>query len=84
MPAAGLAPAGPVVVVDRNRVLVAGEERRLNVAVRADPCRAARSCRADPDRRMRLLVRPRPDIDVAVMEEAAFVAERSIVRGSRP
>ena len=29
---------------------------------------------------MRLLIRPRPDIDVAVMEEAPFVADRTILR----
>ncbi len=47
------------------------------------PTRAAPSglVETDPDRRMRLLVGPRPDVDPARVEEAALVAERAVVAG---
>ena len=61
--AAGLAPAAAVGLVDALGGVEAGEERRLDVAVRADLRGAARARRADPDRRMRLLHRARPDVD---------------------
>ena len=49
--------------------------------MRADLRGAAGARRAHPDRRMRLLDRARPDIDGAMMEEAALMAERAVVMG---
>src|SRR5579862_1039189 len=76
---ARLAPALAIGIIDRGGSFKAGEEGRLDEAMRADLRRTARARRADPDRWMRLLIRPRPDIDVAVMEEAALEAGRTVM-----
>src|SRR5438309_1191311 len=44
-----------------------------------DRCKIARA--GDPDRRVRLLVGPRPKIDRAAAREAAFEIERFLVAG---
>ena len=72
----------PITVEDLAGRAEAGEEGRLDVAARADLRGAARGCCAHPYRRMRLLVAARPDVDRAVMKEAALVAERSIDLGT--
>jgi len=78
----GLAPAAAIPFVNALGGVEPGEERRLDVAVRADLRGAAGARRADPDRRMRLLNRARPDIDRTMVEEAAFVTERARRDGS--
>src|SRR5262249_59307122 len=81
VPAAGPPPALAIGVVDRGRAAVSGQERRLHIAARADAAGAARCGGRHPDRRMRLLIGARPNIDVAVMEEPTLVAHRSVVAG---
>src|SRR5215470_16415189 len=81
MAAAGVAPALAVGRVDRRRAAVSGEERRLHIAPRANARSAAWRGRRYPDRRMRLLVRARPDVDVAVVKEPPFMADRAVVAG---
>src|SRR4051794_32076089 len=77
--AAGLLPALAVSVVDFAGLLASGEEGWLDVAARADALRPARRRRADPDRRMRLLIRTRPDVHRAVVKKSSLVAERPVV-----
>src|ERR1700745_1034800 len=79
--AANVAPALAVGGVDRRRAAISGEERRLHIAARADARGAARRGRRYPDGRMRLLVRARPNVDVAVVKEPPFMADRAIVAG---
>ena len=67
--AAGLAPAAAIRVVDLPRGIEAREKGRLHEPLASDLLRAAGAGGADPDRRMRLLVRSRPDVDAAVLEK---------------
>src|SRR5579872_2420308 len=78
-----LAPAPAIGIVDRARAIETGQERRLHIAMRTDTRRAGWTGGADPDRRMRLLIGTRPDVHGAVVEKAALVAERAIMRGPR-
>src|SRR5262249_34717301 len=63
---------------------VSGLDRRLPIAAPANAAGAARRGRRHPDRRMRLLIGTRPNVDVAVMEELALMAHRSVVTGPGP
>src|SRR5262249_36921750 len=70
--------ARAVLVVQRLGHLVAGDEAGHRVPVPGDRGDAADAGPGDPDRRTWLLVRARPDIDVAVVPRA-FPAERAVV-----
>jgi hypothetical protein len=65
--------------------LVVGlQEGREHVAAACDFADRLEVARAgNPDRRMRALIGPRPDIDGAAVGEAAFEPERTIVGGPR-
>src|SRR3989442_12431531 len=65
------------------RTLEAGQEAGHDVALLADGARARRAERGDPDRWVRLLVRARPDVHLAVMEVLAFPVERTGVARPR-
>ena len=75
----GLAPAPAIGLVDFGGALHACQEGRLHPSALAHAPRAARGRAADPDRRMGLLPGPRPDVDVAMVEEAPFMGEGTIV-----
>src|SRR5580704_6441992 len=80
--AARFAPTLPIGIENPAGAIVAGEESRLHKAPRADACRTAWTGGAHPNRRMRLLVRPRPDVDHAVVKEPALMTYRTVM--SRP
>ena len=61
--------------------LVGRQEAGERVLVIGHPGHVVQAGAGDPDRRVRLLVRPRPDVDVAVVPEAPFPVERL---GRRP
>src|SRR5207245_8029121 len=65
------------------RALEAVQEAGYDVALLADRARARRAERGDPDRWVRLLVRARPDVHLAVMEVLAFPVERTVVARPR-
>src|ERR1700688_2110767 len=79
--AAGLAPTAAIPFINTLCGVESGKKRRLDVTVRAHLRGAAGARRTDPNRRMRLLNGTWPDVDRAIMEEAALVAERTVVVG---
>src|ERR1700692_3654620 len=58
-------------VIERARV-VAGAQRGHDIAALAEKPRRGGWAGRGPDRRMRLLPHPRPDIDLAIIEILAF------------
>ena len=79
--APGFAPAAPVAFIDALGRVEAGEEGRLNIAMGADLRCAAGAGGAHPNGRMRLLNRARPDVDGAMVKEAALMAKEAVVVG---
>src|SRR2546425_9278070 len=65
------------------RAVEAGQEAGDDVALLADGPRTARAQRGDPDRRVRLLVRPRPDVHLPVVEVLALPVEGAVVARPR-
>ena len=78
-----LGPAITVVVEHGLRALEARQEAGDDVALLADLPRAARAQRGDPDRGMGLLVGPRPDVHLAMVEVLALPVERAVVARPR-
>src|ERR1700761_465786 len=74
--------AAAVGIVERARV-VAGAERRHDVAALAQNARLRGRAGGGPDRRMRLLKDARPDIDLAVVKILALPVEDLVVSGHR-
>src|SRR5205823_4636481 len=69
-------------IVERPRV-VAGAERRHDIAALAQHAGVVAAAGGAPDRWMRLLPRPRPDVHLPIMEELAFPVERGVVARHR-
>ena len=65
------------------RAVEAGQEAGDDVALLADGPRTARAERGDPDRRVRLLVRPWPDVHLPVVEVLALPVEGAVVARPR-
>src|SRR5262245_57401023 len=64
---------------DRLGAVPSGQEARDHVALGAHVASAGGTERSDPDRWMGLLVRPRPDVDLAMMEVFALPVEGAVV-----
>ncbi len=62
---------------------IAGAERRHGIAALAEALRVVLAAGRAPDRRMRLLIRPRPDVHLAIMEILALPIERPVMRRHR-
>src|ERR1700678_2613663 len=74
--AAGLAPAATIGLINALGGVVSGKKRRLDVTVRSHLRSTARTCCADPYRRVRLLYGTRADVDRPMVEETAPWAAR--------
>src|SRR2546425_8831892 len=74
-------PARAIGLENGLRSLEPGQEASYHVPLLADISGAGRTQGSDPDWRMRLLVRPRPDIHLPVMEVLPFPVEGTIVTG---
>src|SRR2546425_7505402 len=74
-------PARAIGLENGLRSLEPGQEASYHVTLLADISGAGRTQSSDPDGRMRLLVRPRPDIHLPVVEVLPFPVEGTIVTG---
>src|SRR2546425_875391 len=74
-------PAWAIRLENSLRSLEPGQEASYHVTLLADISGAGRTQGSDPDWRMRLLVRPRPDIHLPVVEVLPFPVEGTIVTG---
>src|SRR5262245_40842377 len=77
----GEAVGGTIAVVDLANARVTGEKHRASIFVRCHWDCTLATADGDPDGWMGLLVGPRPDVDLAGMEPAAFEIARPIMRG---